>query len=156
MDALDILRKMAELGGDERRQAVEQLMREARKLHCKAEIGGGQAGGINFRYGSIRYAILDINVHGQVKLYVQPHPNKSAPDELAEGLNQCIQSQPGLEPKSFPINSYGHLKDNVEDVPVESLVAYLTEAIEWIRNIYYRPYITARGMSEVTPSNGSF
>lgn len=152
MDALDILRKMDELGGEDRRKAVEQLMREARRLQCKTEVGGGQAGGINFRYGSIRYAIMDVNVQGQVKLYVQPHPNKAAPEELTEGLNHCIQSNPGLEPKSFPINSYGHLKDNVEEVPVDSLVAYLTEAIEWIRNVYYRPYISSRGLDEVNPS----
>ncbi len=153
MDALDILKKMEELGGTERRQSVENLMREARKLHCKTEVGGGQAGGINFRYGSIRYAIMDINVQGQVKLYVQPHPNKTAPEELTDALNHCIQTQQGLEPKSFPIKSYGHLKESVEDVPDESLVTFLTETIEWIRNTYYRPYIAARGLSEVTPSH---
>jgi hypothetical protein len=138
LEALDVLKKMEELGGRNRRQSVETLMREARRLGCRTEVGGGKDGGINFRYGSIRYAILDVNVQGQVKLYVQPHPNKTAPESLTDALNACILQNPGLEPKSAPIHSYGHLRESVEEVPHASLLAYLERAIDLIRDNYYR------------------
>ena len=118
MDKLTILRKAEELGnqqqdeerqgeaavatplkekwGTVRRQRIEQLIRHAHDQGCSSEVGGGRIGGINFRYGSIRYAIMDVDVYGNVKLYVQPHPNKTAKSDqisntLKENLNQFIQ-----------------------------------------------------------------
>ena len=82
MDKLTVIQKAQELGGErgkERRDAIEKLMIYARSKGCNIEAGGGRIGGINFRYGGIGYAIMDLSTEGDVKLYAQPHPNKTAP-----------------------------------------------------------------------------
>lgn len=140
LDKLDVILKAERLGGQRRREALENIMIRARELGCRNEIGGGRAGGINMRYGSIRYAIMDINVRGEVKLYVQPHPGGSSPDALAEHLNSCIDETEGLDPKSFPIGTYGQLQDKVEDIPDDALKAYLAEAVDQIHQAHYNHY----------------
>jgi len=141
LDRLEVIKRAEERGGPERRQALENIVIAARELGCDSRIGGGRAGGMNIRYGSIGYAIMDINTKGVVKLYVQPHPNKDAPDALQESLNHFIDVSEDLEPKSFPINSYGHLEEKVEDIPSEVLASYLEEAVSLIRQTYYEPYL---------------
>lgn len=138
MDKLTVIKKAQELGGDERRTVIEQLMRAAHKMGCDSEVGGGRMGGINFRYGSIRYAIMDVNVEGEVKLYVQPHPNKAPPEQVAERLNRYIRESDGLEVKSYPLTCYGHLEGKIEDLPADALKGYLSEVISVIRETYYR------------------
>ncbi len=137
MDKLDILHKTEADGGTDRRKKLEVLMMEGRRLGCRLEVGGGQAGGINFRYGSLLYAVMDINTKGEVKLYVQPHPTRSAPPELSKALNGYIEQAAGLDPKTFPISSYGYLKTKLEDVPIEDLMAWLHTSIDQIRGTYY-------------------
>ncbi len=137
MTKLEILHKSQELGGDERRDGLEKLMIKGRDMGCTLEIGGGKAGGINFRYGSIRYAVLDINCDGEVKLYASPHPGKPAPEELHQALNDFIESTEGLEPRQFPIGTYGMLKAKIEEVPTESLESFMSTAIALIRQEYY-------------------
>lgn len=137
MDKLDVIRKTEELGGTERRSALEHLMVRAHALGCDSDIGGGKDGGINFRYGMIRYAIIDVNVHGVVKVYVQPHPGKDAPEEMIDMLNGIIDKHEGLQPRSFPISSYGHLADPLEDIPQEHLHDYLEKCVAAIRENYY-------------------
>jgi hypothetical protein len=141
LDKLDVIQLAEERGGTDRRKALEHVMITARNLGCDADIGGGRAGGINFRYGSIRYAIMDVNTKGLVKLYVQPHPGKDAPDQMKDGLNDFIGEMEALEPKSFPINSYGHLEDKVEDIPNDDLDAFLEESVRRIREVYYRKHM---------------
>lgn len=104
------------------------------------QIGGGRAGGMNLRYGSIGYAVMDINTKGVVKLYAQPHPNKSPADEHWQQLNDFIEENDQLEPKSSPINTYGHLEDKIEDIETEALIGYLEEAIGLVREYYYKPW----------------
>lgn len=113
----------------------------AHELGCDSQIGGGQAGGLNIRYGSIGYAVMDISTKGVVKLYVKPHPNKDAPQDLMDSLNGYIDGREHLTPKSFPINSYGHLEEMVEDIPEEALIQYLDECVGLIRKTYYEPYL---------------
>lgn len=137
MTKLEILHKSAELGGPERREGLEALMIKGRDMGCTLEIGGGKAGGINFRYGSIRYAVLDVNCEGEVKLYASPHPGKPAPEELHNALNACIEGMEGLEPRQFPIGTYGMLKAKIEEVPAESLENFMQTAISLIRAEYY-------------------
>ena len=59
MDKLAIIRKAERLGGSERRESLEHVIIAARDLGCESQIGGGQAGGINIRYGSIGYALME-------------------------------------------------------------------------------------------------
>lgn len=138
MDKLTVIRKAEELGGNERRSALERLMIEARKLGCEPEVGGGRVGGINFRFGSLRLAVMDINVKGEVKLYVQPHPNKAAPAELSDRLNQYIKDCEGINIKTFPLSCYGHVEGPVETLPDASLSGYLNEAVQLIKQTYYQ------------------
>ncbi len=140
MDTLEVVRRAEKTGGPERRQALEQLAITARQLGYEMRIGGGTAGGFNFRYGSIGYAVLDVNTKGIVKLYVQPHPNKDAPDELRDSLNEFVKEHKELEPKSVPINTYGHLEDKVEEISIDALEAYLEKARDLIVETYYEPY----------------
>ena len=137
MTKLEILHRSAELGGDERRKGLERLMITGRDLGCALEIGGGKVGGINFRYGSIRYAVLDVNTEGEVKLYASPHPGKSAPEDLHTALNDAIKAAEGLEPRQFPIGTYGMLQSKIEEVPIESLESFMHTSISLIRAEYY-------------------
>lgn len=139
MDKLQVIKKSEELGGSERRAALEKLMLKAHQLGCDSEVGGGRIGGINFRYGSIRYALLDVNVEGEVKLYVQPHPNKSPPPEISDLLNGYIKDNEHLKVKSFPLTCYGHLEGKLEELPSDALFGYLTASVKAIREEYYKP-----------------
>ena len=143
MDKLDVIKKAEKRGDAERRSALEHVMITSRELGCDHQIGGGRAGGINIRYGSIGYAVMDVNTKGVVKLYVQPHPGKDAPEEHIDTLNSFIDERDGLEPKSFPINSYGHLEAKIEDIPNEVLDDYLETAVALIRETYYSQHIAA-------------
>lgn len=141
MDTLEVVRKAEERGGTERREALEEVVIHAHQLGCETRIGGGRAGGLNIRYGSIGYAVMDINTKGTVKLYAQPHPNKEAPEELHDEINNFVEAADPLELKSFPINTYGHLDDKVEDIDVEVLKGFLDHVVELIWNEYYEPYV---------------
>ncbi len=134
------MKKAERMGGTERREAMETMLLKARELGCELRVGGGRAGGMNIRYGSIGYAVMDVNTKGTVKLYVQPHPNKDAPEEFIDTLNGFIDDSEELEPKSFPINSYGHLEDKIETIDDEALLRFLETSIEMIREEYYRPH----------------
>lgn len=141
MDRLEVCRVAEERGGTERREALEEVVIHAHQLGCDTRIGGGRAGGLNIRYGSIGYAVMDINTKGVVKLYAKPHPNKDAPDELHEDINEFVEDHESLEPKSFPINSYGHLEEKLEDIPVKRLKQFVDKAVKLIREEYYEPYL---------------
>ncbi len=80
---------------------------------------------------------MDISTEGDVKLYVQPHPNKTAPEALSSRLNQFLGEHAHLKLKSHPINCHGLLKEKVEDVPMEALVEFLETAVQAIRETYY-------------------
>lgn len=78
---------------------------------------------------------------GVVKLYAKPHPNKDAPESLHEEINEFVDEYDSLEPKSFPINSYGHLEEKVEDIPISRLKEFVDCAVALIREKYYEPYL---------------
>ena len=61
MDKLQVIQAAEEKGGKARREAIEKLMIYARNLGCNIEAGGGRIGGINFRFGGIGYAIMDLS-----------------------------------------------------------------------------------------------
>ncbi len=140
MDTLDVMQKAEKLGGKERRNALEDVVINAREMGCELKIGGGKAGGINLRFGAIGYAVLDINTEGQVKLYASAHPGKDAPDEYRDAVNNFIESREELEPKSFPINTYGHLEDTIEEVGARVVVEFAEFVIGMIRKHYYDPW----------------
>ena len=118
MDRLEVVRAAEKRGGTERRQALEEIVMHARELGCDTSVGGGDAGGFNIRYGGIGYAVMDVNTKGTVKLYAKPHPNKEAPPELHASINTFVDESEEFELTSSPINSYGHLQDKVEDMPI--------------------------------------
>lgn len=123
--------------GKERREKMEKLMVYARNLGCNIEAGGGRIGGINFRFGSIGYAIMDLSTEGDVKLYAQPHPNKTAPEALTNRINKFLGESADLKLKSHPINCHGLLSDKVEDVNLSSLCEFLEMALQAIKDTYY-------------------
>lgn len=141
MDTLDVVKKAEKEGGRERREVLEEVLIEARRMGCEMKIGGGRAGGMNIRYGSIGYAVLDINTKGIVKLYASPHPGKDPSDEHRDRLNGFIEANEELEPKSFPINTYGHLEAPVEEIGSEPLVEFMRHALGLIKESYYRPWL---------------
>lgn len=138
MDKLEVIKNAEEKGGKERREKIEKLMIYARNLGCQVLAGGGAVGGINFRYGSIGYAIMDINTEGEVKLYAQPHPNKTAPAELSEKINNFLGNREDLKMKSHPINCHGLLTQKVEEVPLSALIEFLEIALQSIKDTYYK------------------
>ncbi|RAL23103.1 hypothetical protein DL240_09475 [Lujinxingia litoralis] len=140
MDTLDVVKKAEERGGRERREAIEQVLISARRLGCDMQVGGGQAGGMNLRYGAIGYAILDVNTRGVVKLYASPHPGKEVSEEHRDAVNAFIEGREALEPKSFPVHTYGHLENPIEEIGSEPLVAFVERAVQLIRRSYYEPW----------------
>lgn len=141
LDKLSVLKKAEKRGGEARRASLEHVLLTARQLGCDLRIGGGSKGGINIRYGSIGYAIMDIDVAGQVKVYVQPHPGKDAPQEMVDEFNAFIKKSEDLEPKSFPVGTYSHLEKSVEEIPTPALDAYIERSVELIRREYYQPHL---------------
>ena len=138
MDKLQVIQAAEEKGGKNRREAIEKLMIYARKRGCNIEAGGGRIGGINFRYGGIGYAIMDLSTEGDVKLYAQPHPNKTAPESLSGRINKCLEDNEDLELKSHPINCHGLLTKKVEDIPRKALIDFLDLALDAIKDAYYK------------------
>ena len=137
MDKLQVIQAAEEKGGKKRREAIEKLMIYARNLGCNIEAGGGRIGGINFRFGGIGYAIMDLSTEGDVKLYAQPHPNKTAPEALSNRINKFLEGREDLKLKSHPINCHGLLNDKVEDVPLSALTQFLETALQAIKDTYY-------------------
>lgn len=138
MDKLQVIQLSEEKGGPERRQAIEKLMVYARGKGCQVDAGGGRVGGINFRYGSIGYAILDISTEGDVKLYAQPHPTKSAPEELSKKINDfLLENTEQLPLKSHPINCHGLCSIKVETISLDALIGFLEFSLQSILETYY-------------------
>lgn len=140
MDTLDVVKKAEKLGGAERREALEEVTIALRDMGCEMRIGGGRAGGINFRYGSIGYSVLDINTKGVVKLYASAHPGKDAPEDYRDAVNEFIDEREELDPKSAPISSYGHLESKVEEIGSGPLIDFGQHVIRLIRQYYYEPW----------------
>lgn len=141
MDTLEVVRRAEKRGGPERRQALERVVMHAHQLGCETRVGGGSAGGLNIRYGSIGYAVMDINTKGIVKLYAQPHPNKEASETLHAEINGYVAAHEPLELKSFPIKTYGHVEGKIEDIDVDVLTGFLDRVVELIWSEYYEPYV---------------
>lgn len=139
-DKLQVIKMAEQKGGKQRREAIEKLMIYARNLGCKVTAGGGSAGGINFRYGSICYAIMDITTDGEVKIYGQCHPNKNDNDLNAK-INRWLESREDIKLKSHPVNCHGLLSQKVEEVPLSALIEFLEKALEYIKEIYYKPTV---------------
>ena len=140
MDTLDVVKKAEDNGGTERRRIFEEVLINARNMGCQMQIGGGRAGGINLRYGAIGYAVLDINCLGVVKVYASPHPGKDPEEEHHSAINGFIEESDELEPKSFPVNTYGHLEDPIEEIGAEPVVRFIQHSVELIRKYYYEPW----------------
>lgn len=140
MDTLDVVQKAENEGGKERREIFEEVLIHAREMGCTMKIGGGRAGGINLRYGAIGYAVLDINTLGVVKVYASPHPGKDPEDEHRGAINNFIEESEELDPKSFPVNTYGHLKDPIEEIGAEPCVRFIKHSVDLIRKYYYEPW----------------
>jgi hypothetical protein len=141
LDTLEILSKAEELGGEPRKQAIMKAILKARQLGCDATPGGGKIGGFNIRYGSLKYAVMDLNTRGEVFLHLKAHPNKELDDRLRSRGNEFVQELNGVSIKNAPINHYGQIEAPIEQVPEEALDRFLEYAVETIREHYYRPHL---------------
>lgn len=137
MDALDVLLKARDLGGPERKEAIEHIVRHARDLGCSPLVSDSKDGGFKIRYGSIRYAIMDINTKGRVYFHVKAHPNKTLPDDLSDRANRFISGLIGVTIKNGPINCYGQAEEPIETIPRDSLEQFLEYAVGTIQEQYY-------------------
>ena len=117
----------------------------ARDLGCDFNVGGGKAGGFNIRYGSLRYAVMDLNTRGEVFLHIKHHPSKDISDEQREQANKFVEGLEGFTIKNGPINNYGQIEEPLEELPIESLRTFLEHTVETIRETYYRPHIEMAG-----------
>ena len=140
LDKLNVIYKAERLGGTERRASFEHVLMTAHQLGCDTSVSNARAGGFNIRYGSIGYALMDIDCEGLVKIYAQPHPGKEAPQAFNAQMNAYIEEE-DLSPKSFPVNAYSHLEDQIEEISDESLSGFLEFALEKIQAQYYRPHL---------------
>jgi len=141
LDTLDILNKAEELGGPTRKEAMMKTFIAARQLGCKITPGGGKVGGFNVRYGSLKYAILDMNTRGEVFFHIKHHPNKDLPAEKKQTANDFVAALEGMTIKNAPINHYGQAEEPIEEIPLESLENFLEYAVNTIRVEYYDPHV---------------
>lgn len=123
-----------------------------RQLGCDATPGGGKIGGFNVRYGSLKYAVMDVNTKGEVFVHIKHHPNKDITDEDREGANEFVESVKGLEIKNAPINHYGQCLKPIEEIPGEAIETFLEFAVGRIREKYYEPHLAK--MREAKAANG--
>ena len=137
MDTLDVLRKAEQMGGSQRRDAIQDVVVAARDLGCDFTVGGGKVGGLNIRYGTVQYAVMDIRTDGTVLLHIKPHPGKDISDEDRREANEFLESLEGLTVKNMPVNNYGTTEEPVEEIPTESLEHFLSRAVDYIRQNYY-------------------
>jgi hypothetical protein len=145
LDTLDVLEKAERKGGPERRERMTQTIMAARDLGCDFNVGGGKAGGFNVRYGSLRYAVMDLNTRGEVFFHIKHHPSKDITDEQRDEANEFVSNLAGMTIKNGPINNYGQIEEPIEDVPIEALRTFLERTVQVIREIYYRPHIELAG-----------
>lgn len=120
---------------------MTEVIMAARDLGCDFNVGGGKAGGFNVRYGSLRYAVMDLNTRGEVFLHIKHHPSKDITDEQREEANKFVEGLEGFTIKNGPINNYGQIEEPLEELPLESLRAFLEHTVQFIRETYYRPHI---------------
>jgi hypothetical protein len=137
LDALDVLKKAEELGGAERKKAMLDVLRMTRKYGCEYSTGGGKVGGFNIRYGSLKYAVMDINTEGTLFLHIKPHPGKPISEDFRTEANEYISSLEGITIKNGPIHHYGQVEATVEEIPQESIEKFLAFAIDNIQARYY-------------------
>ncbi len=140
MDTLEILQKARQLGGDARREAMMKTFIAARELGCDITPGGGKVGGFNVRYGTLKYAVMDMNTRGEVFLHIKPHPNKDLEAEKKQRANDFVNALEGLSIKNAPINHYGQTQEPIEEIPESTLTEFLEYAVNIIRVEYYQPH----------------
>lgn len=137
LDALEVLLKAREEGGEERKDAMEYMIRQSRTLGCASLISDSKEGGFKIRYGSIRYAIMDVNTKGRVYLHIKAHPNKELPEPKHDQANEFIAGLEGVVIKNGPINCYGQVEEPIENIPRESIDQFLNFAVDTIQTVYY-------------------
>ena len=141
MDTLEILEKAEQLGGVPRKDAMMRTFIKARQLGCDITPGGGKVGGFNVRYGSLKYAVLDMNTRGEVFLHIKHHPNKEMTDSQRETANMFVNALQGLTIKNAPINHYGQAEEPIEEIPQGTIENFLEFAVETIRREFYAPHV---------------
>lgn len=141
MDLLEVMSKAEELGGPERKDALMQTIIRARDLGCDTTPGGGKIGGVNIRYGSLKYAVMDINTRGEVFVHIKHHPNKPIDPEDQMAANEFLTQLKGLEIKNAPVNHYGQCESPIEEIGPETLEKFLEFAVGRIRTKFYDPHL---------------
>ena len=141
MDFLEILSKAEELGGPERKQALMNTIIKSRALGCDTSPGGGKIGGVNIRYGSLKYAVMDVNTKGDVFLHIKAHPNKPISEEDQTAANKFLDELEGLTIKNAPVNHYGQADCPIEEIPEDAIIKFLEFAVNHIRSTYYDPHL---------------
>ncbi len=137
MDALDVLKKAEELGGPDRKSAMLEVLKAARSAGCDYSTAGGNVGGFNIRYGSLKYAVMDVNTEGVLFLHIKPHPGKPITEEARDEANEYIASLDGVAIKNGPIHHYGQVESPVEEIPQASIEAFLEYTVGRIQTNYY-------------------
>ncbi len=117
---------------------MEHIIRTSRQLGCLPLVSDSKEGGFKIRFGSIRYAVMDINTKGRVYLHVKAHPNKELPEEFQQRANDFIFALEGVEIKNGPINCYGQVEQPIEEIPMESLEKFLEYSVRTIKECYYQ------------------
>lgn len=138
MDALEVLKKAEQLGGMERKEAMLNVLRVARRFGCKFSPGGGKVGGFNIRFGSLSYAVMDINTEGTLFLHIKPHPGKPISEDYRTEANEYISGLEGIKIKNGPIHHYGQVEAEVENIPADSIEAFLDYTVGHINRTYYQ------------------
>lgn len=141
MDLLEVMAKATELGGSERKQAIKQTIIKARELGCETSPGGGKTGGVNVRYGSLKYAVMDINTRGEVFVHIKHHPSKDIDPADQVRANEFLMGLKGLEIKNAPVNHYGQCVEPIEDIDADVLATFLGWAVQRIRSQFYDPHL---------------
>jgi len=137
VDVLDVLRLSEEKGGPERRAAITHLLKYARGAGCLFQPAGGKTGGFNVRYGSLGYSLVDVTTEGTVYFHVNPDSGRKLDEATRTERNDYIESLEGVTVKNGPIQNYGQVTENIEDIPSETMEKFIDYCVGHIRSTFY-------------------
>lgn len=137
MDKLDVLRNARKLGGETRRDRMNEVAVFARRHDCDISATAGNSGTFQIRYGSLNLPLLDMSADGTVTIYMRPRYNGVGRKELSDRMRQLIEEDDQLKVDISSRKYSSKLDDKLEEIPEGRLVAFLEATVTAIQESIY-------------------
>lgn len=144
MDKLETLRRFERRGGVERRHKARDLILAARKFGCRIDTSDGKKAALRLRFGGLEFDLLKVEANGTIRVFADPCSGISGSSKVHDEINAFLEANEELSPSTMPVRHHSAVEENLDDVPLPTLLGLLTTAIDSIRqNVYgsHRPVI---------------